>query len=481
MSVSFKVLKSSALILATNFFGRALGIIGTLICARILTPFDFGIIALMTICVHFFDAMANIGSQQYISQKGEITSEDINTAWTLDIASKTFFFATLLLLSPILGSFFEEPKLTQAVIFGSLIIPIQALKNPDLMRLTREIDYRLIFILNTTSKFISFAALLSFAVILKNYWAFILSSLIYSTSLTLGSYLISNFRPSFCFKNAKHQWHFSRWLFVRSFIGYIRSQIDTFLVSKNFDTSELGGYNTTRDIALLPAISMIAPMVEPLLATVARSRDSAEDLAYRVRLSLSFLFTILIPIATFILLYPNLIVEVLLGKQWLSYSHLMVPFSLYFFTFCLFELISNTVIALGKVRALFIFDLTSTTIIAIVLINFATDSLLTMAWYRGGLAILTTILLLIFLNQWTGFGHAKLLYLVIPAIFGTTLGASLTMTMDLGEIHGFWELAVRGSLFLITSGLITIGTASLMLRKTQEWRQIQYILKQLKR
>ena len=480
MSASLKVIKSAALLLGMQVVQRGLGIISTLILARLLTPDDFGIIALITIVLQFFELLAEIGNQQYIVQKETLHDSDLNTAWTMDILIKSFVALAVICSAPLLSVFFETPELALALAIAALALPLRALRTPGMMQAVREIDYRPLFRLTLWQKGISFIAVITIAWIYQNYWAIVLGSLLSAAVFAVGSYRVHPYRPKWSLKNAREQWNFSQWLLLRGIVGFTRSQIDNLIVSKQFSTSALGGYNLVREISLLPALSAIIPMSEPLLASIARVKDDPDSLAYRVRFSLAIMVTVLTPLTTFLMLYPDLIVLTLLGEQWQAYSHLLRPFALFFLTFCLFALISDAIIALGRVRALFTFDLISTAII-IVLLVFATGSLANMAWFRGGLAIATTLALLILLNYWTGFSQTKLLFLILPGVVGATAGTGLMMVMHLGEIHGFWELAIRGCLFVITSALTAICAAVLLLRKTEEWHQIRYILKELRR
>ena len=102
----------------------------------------------------------------------------------------------------------------------------------------------------------------------------------------------------------RQQWKFSKCLLLRGMVGFTRSQIDNLMVSKLFGTVKLGGYNLVRDIGLLPALSVIIPMSEPLLAAIAQSKNQAATLAYRTRVSLWPMISIITPITLFIMVYP---------------------------------------------------------------------------------------------------------------------------------------------------------------------------------
>ncbi|MCK7546195.1 oligosaccharide flippase family protein [Marinobacter bryozoorum] len=472
MSASLKVLKSAGLLLGIQVVQRGLGIISTLILARLLAPEHFGIIALVTIALQFFELLVETGNQQYIVQKETLDDEDLNTAWSMDILIKSSIAVLVIASAPALARWFEEPLLTAALSVAALALPIRALKTPGMMRLAREINYRPLFRLTLWQKGLSFLTVISIAFIHPSHWAIIAGNLVSAAILAAGSYKVDHHRPRWTLSRFRQQWGFSQWLLMRGIVGFTRSQIDNLLVSRFFGTSQLGGYNLVREVSLLPALSAIIPMSEPLLAAIAEGKRSSEMLAYRIRISLALMITILTPVATFIMLYPELIIHVLLGTRWLEYASLLEPFGLFFFSFCLFALISNAIIAQGRVKFLFWFDLVSTVSILALLLWFATGSLSDMAWWRGWLAIATTIALLAALERQTGFNIGRLLFLALPTVLASAVSASLTTYLELPWETPLIDLLVRGTVFVLLAGALIVGLAFLLLRGTSEWYQL---------
>lgn len=457
---------------------RGLGIISTLILARLLLPEHFGIVALVVIALQFFELLVEIGNRQYIIQKTEVTEADLNTAWSMDIVIKSTMFVLILFFAPFLADFFETPELTTALAVAAITLPLRALKNPGIMLLAREINYRPIFRLTLWQKGLSFIVVVFWAFISPSHWAIISGTLVSGFVFTIGSYRVHDFRPRWTLIHFRQQWQFSQWLLLRGIIGFTRSQIDNLMVSRLFGTTQLGGYNLVREVSLLPALSAIIPMSEPLLAAISESKTDREALAYRIRLSLALMITALTPITAFIMLYPELIIRVLLGPDWSEFSSLLEPFGLFFFTFCLFALISDAIIAQGKVKLLFWFDVVSTVIIIAILWLTATGGLEIMAWVRGWLAVATTVALLLILEQQTRLSIIRLIFLCIPALAGTSLAIVLIQSLDLSGSHYLVQFLLLGTLHVTTAVLSTGIIGLLLLKRTEEWGQLRYLVNQ---
>lgn len=462
MSTSSRVFKSSAFLLAIQLVQRSLGLVSMLILARLLVPEDFGIVAMVAISLQFFETLADAGNKHYIIQKTEVTDQDLNTAWTMNLAIKIFMVVLIVLAAPWISRYFDVPELSIALSIAALALPLRALQSPILMLMAKELNYQPIFILSICQKATSFLVVVTFALIHPSYWAIISGDLVAAVVIATGSYYIHKYRPAITLKKMTLQWHFSKWLILRGIVGFTRSQIDNLIVSKLFGASQLGGYHLTRELATFPALSVIIPGSEPLQAAIAERKNQPEQLAYRIRLSLFMMIVLLTPIIVFMAAYSELIVNVVLGPQWAEFDNLLRPFALFFFTFCLFALVSDAFVATGQVRALFMFDLVSTIIIVGFLVNIDEISLETMAWARGWLAVVTTIALLFMLEARTNFNLARLSMLSSLVLAPSLVAWWITNAVEpaLYSLGSVMSLVGIGLLFISLVGAILLTVAS---------------------
>lgn len=471
MSTGLKVIKSSLYLLAIQVVNRGLGIISTLILARLLTPQHFGIVALVLISIQFFELLVETGTQHYIVQKSSITDDDLNSAWSLDIVLKSTVALIIVLASGAISSYMETPELQLALTVSALTLPLRALKNPGLMQLAREINYQPFFRLSILQKAVSFIIVISIALLEPSHWAIIAGNVSAAVVFTIGSYTIHPFRPNWTLVNAKKQWAFSQWLLHRSIIGYSRSQADNLIVSKLFGSYLFGGYNLVREIATLPANSIFIPLTEPLVAALAKNKNhsQAQALAFKLRFSLCLMISAITPISVFIFFNASLIVRVLLGDDWLEFGQLAQPFSFLFFSFTLQALISNSLIAQGHVKTLFRLDLSSTVIIIGTLILFGSHDLATMAWVRGLIGLLSSIAYLLILNKLHALGLLRLCLLVTPSFMASII-AVLVVSYPVSDIEiPLVNLLLKGSLFVAATLILTFTVIRVFFKGSDEY------------
>ncbi|MBC8386330.1 MAG: oligosaccharide flippase family protein [Gammaproteobacteria bacterium] len=413
-----------------KFFQRLVGLISILFLARLLTPEDFAIVALVAITVHFFDILSNAGSEQYIIQKGRVSIDDLNTAWTIDLSMKSLLWVMLILSAPLAATFFENPELENALLAASFILLINAAKNPGLFLKKQNFEYGQIFWLSVLQRVLTFIIVIAIAYIEQSYWALIIGDIVSSIIYTAGSYKIDKHRPKLCFDEWKTQWHFSGWLLLKSIIGYIRSQIDILIVSKLFPHSQLGQYYMARDIAMLPSHNLLLPAIEPLLALFRTSRNDLEAFEFQVRLSLFVIISISIPISIFIFFFSESIVLTLLGSQWITAIPILSVMSLLLFYFSIILILEQSLLALQKTRTVFLYDLVSLIFITTGLLLSYDSSLTEIGLIRGLLGITTMLFLVAYMKHLIGLKVFRLLILTLPVISASLLSSWIIISVS---------------------------------------------------
>lgn len=352
---------------STKVFTKLLGIVSTLLLARILTPSDFAVVAVISIAIFFFEAIGNLGGEFYILRKTEVTTVEVNTAWTLDMLFRTLLWAVFFGFSKDIAHFLGYDQLTSLFQVASIVILIKTFRNPGIILLKRALQYKTIFYLGTLQKIVSFVVVIAIAVKFESYWAFIIADLCGEIFFCVGSYFISKFRPSFKLVNVTKQLKFSIFIVAKRVVGYSRSQVDIILFAKYFTSNQLGNYQLSRDMVMLPSAMLVEPSMEPLISYVANSREDKEGLSSRVTEVLIAVSFISLPVVAFLFQYPEITVRALLGSQWTLAEMYISVMSLMFFYFCYLLVLESVFIALGKVQLIFYFDLFSLLLIFVTL------------------------------------------------------------------------------------------------------------------
>lgn len=453
MSVAQSVFKSAFFSSAGRFFSKIIGFISTLILARILTPEDFAAIAIISICLYFFDVLSHAGSEQYIMSKDKLLDEDVFSAWTLDVFLKVGVVIAIMLFAKPILSFLERPELVLGLQVVASVLVLNALKSPAIFLLKRKLNYQPIFVLTLIQKLSSFIVVIILAFQLDNYWAFIWADIIGALVFLVFSYILAPHPTKICTTGIAKQWLFSKWLLSKGIVGYLRSQIDTLLVSKFFNANILGNYHLSRDIAMLPAHNILAPAIEPLLAAFSQAKHNKAKFNHNFLLSLFVTLLIACPITFYFASVPDLIVRTLLGEQWEVAGRLLEIFAFLFFYWVLLLVLENAFIALNKVKLIFLFDVVSLFFIVLTLVfifksSFAIEYAAIARTALGALSMFTMLVVLMVMRN---IAFKKVWLLFTLPLFAAAVAYTLTIYINnTFQWHYFVSFLVTGSIFLLS-------------------------------
>lgn len=476
MALGKKIVSSSLLLVTVKVIQRSLGLISTLILARLLLPEDFGIVAIAAITLQFATVLSNTGIQQYIPQKDKIDDEDVNTAWSIDLSMKFMLWMLMLFGAPLVGWFYDNDEIVAVIQVVSIVVFLRALQNPGLHILRRNLTYSSIFWLFSWQKLLSFIFVITIAFMTHSYWAIIVGDIISALVGVVGSYILLPYRPKFSLKKRFEQWAFTKWMFARGILGFFRAQLDNLMVSKLYSIGELGTYNVIRGISVLPATDIIVPSVEPLLASFSRKKHDLPALDHQLRTSLLMVFLLIIPVCTVLAFYSDEIVFTLLGEKWKDQGPLLANLTILLFTFSLGSILGNLYIAMGKVKLIFFYNLLSLTFIFSMLLALSGNDLAEFALLRGVLGLISTSLWLLLALYFTGSHFLSFVPILLAPALLSYLAFLLTdyfsLQIDSIYLSLAWSLATFGVFYIVLTVLCYI----LFFNKIKEWRHLKTLL-----
>lgn len=453
--LSKSIVRSSAVLFAIRLFQRSIGLVSTLILARLLTPADYGVVAIASISVFLFEAMAQLGTGEYLVQKKALSDGDINTAWTLNLLSKFVFWVIFVAIVPLISAYYEKPELKPVLWVVSLILPIYAMGNVTGMELyRRELNYVPLLYLSAIEKIGAFLVMLLMLAVARNYWVMIVSMLSASIINCLGSYYFASHRPRFCVSQLKVQWDFSKWVLPQGAIGFIKSEFDSMVVSKFYGVVALGGFNLVKSLTLMVGRDVIQPATEPLLASFSRSRDDIQNMGFQFTMSLWLISLFVVPVVAFVYQFGDMIVFVLYGDQWLEFGSVLKYFSILMWSLSIGGVCVHLLTSLGKVRFLFLYELIAFGLIVCALLGVRFESIESFSLFRVMIAVALVVVL--FIRVWVviRFPVFRLLVLlpgvVVPVLLCLAMAAIMRSMIDMNI---YVEFVLVGGAYVLAYSL----------------------------
>ena len=460
MSNVKKGLLSSILLVAESLAKKLIGVVSTLILARVLVPEDFGLVAIATLFMGFLDVLANTGTTQYLLRSDTIDSDTVNTSWTIDLILRTSIALVMIAVAPFISACYDDSRLTAIFhVFAALMI-LRCLGNPGTAFLRREQNYAPLVKISIIAKFVSVSIAVSIALIFESYWALILGQCANGITMLIGSYFIHPHKPSFTLLNAKEQWRFSGWLIPQSILGYFRTQLDTIMVSSTFGKASLGSYHILKYLAFIPSSEILLPATQPLLVELNKAKQDVN--AFAKQFNISFIVTMLIalPISGFMASQHQHIIYIFLGENWVEYSELFACFSLLIPAFAVLNQARRVLVVFGKTKHMLYYELISFFVIYGTLFVIGIEDLFLFGAIRVGLENAICLIFLIYItSSYTGVKNClRLLIISLPVLIAVLVASSVVNIVSLDAHYKLLNLILNGvlfiSLFVVMLGII---------------------------
>lgn len=312
---------------------RGLSVISTIVLVRVLSPEDFGIVAMATIFFGFFQMLANASVNRYIILLDDPSKDDYDAAWTLTILLRFFSMLILFAFSSVIAGYMTTPELTLVLQLICITNFIAAFQSAGMISLEREVNFKPLNKIAVIAKVIATAFTLFYAIKLESYFALIIGESVLIITTVLVSYIVCNHKPAFNFHFDKKMFQFASFLFLRNFVGYSRSQLDTFIVGKSFGNEALGEFSIARQFSIMPQTEIFGPAMQPAFSVLSRLKNNIPQFDSKLYQGLFIGYSLLVPSAFGLLYCADNFVGVVLGSQWNSVADyigllafLMIPF-----------------------------------------------------------------------------------------------------------------------------------------------------------
>jgi PST family polysaccharide transporter len=302
---------------------------GVIVLARLLTPKDFGLVAMVTA---FSTLPMNFGLNgflSYIIQKQHLERKEINAIFWVHVYTASFLAFCFVGFGIFLVYFYSEPALGGIAAAMATSFILVALFTSHTALLRREMKFASVAIGELIAVIVSIALSIAAAIGGLTYWAVVVRQLTASAVVVIASWILCSWRPSRPrdIARALPGFKYALKVYGNFTIGYLTKSIDKVLLGKFYGAESLGTYDRAHHLSALPAGQLLTPLTSVVLATLSRLQDDKERFTvyYLKTVSMvSFLGTIA---AIVLMLSARDLVPLLLGPGWSETGRILMVFS----------------------------------------------------------------------------------------------------------------------------------------------------------
>lgn len=313
-----KMARGAIWMLLFKLVDRSVGLVSTLILARVLAPQDFGMVAMATSFIGMLELLGAFGFDTALIQRHDASAAHYDTAWTFNIVVSTAVGVLMIALSVPIAHFFNHPPLGVVICVLALGSIAQGFENIGVVRFRKDLDFRKEFKFLTAKKLFPFPLTIVLAFVLRDHWALVLAMLAGRIFNVWMSYRIHPYRPTFNLAATRDLMHFSKWLLLINFLGFLKLRLSDFIIGRISGARALGLFNMSYELANMPGTELVAPINRAVYPAYARLAGDLVALQREYVYVMATISLLAVPAVAGIAATATLIVPVILGPKWLE-------------------------------------------------------------------------------------------------------------------------------------------------------------------
>lgn len=350
-------MRGSAWITGARVVINLIGFVSTLVLARILTPADFGLVALGTTILVIVTAVTDMSLAQALVHHQSPEDDHFHTAWTLNACRGLALAALMGAAGHPLASLYNEPRLEWLIYALAFSVMIGGLTNPRIVLLSKQLVFWQDFLMSVSERLVAVIVSIGVALYFRSYWALVAGAVAGQFAAMLISYAILPFRPRIVWNRARELWSFSIWLTLGQAMNTINWRFDQLLIGHYLGRSVLGAYAVGDNLAQIPTREAIAPLTHTLFPAFSRIAEDKPRLAMAYQRAQALVTAIALPVGVGFGLLAEPMVLALMGEKWRSAIPIIQALSAVFAFQTLGSLVQPLGMATGATRSLFQRDL----------------------------------------------------------------------------------------------------------------------------
>lgn len=295
-----------------------LQITSTMLLARLLTPSDFGMIAMVTAVTGFVELFMDLGLAMATVQRLKITHAQVTTLFWINLAVAAALMIATITLAPAISWFYDEPRLEPltVVLASAFVLGGVGAQHQALLR--RKMRFTALASIDVGSNLTGAIAAVAAAFMGLGVWSLVVQRLAASVWTSCALWMASGWRPTLTFDWAAVRPMLALGGHLTGFntINYFARNADNLLIGRWWGPQALGLYSRAYQLLLLPLQQVNNPISSVAIPGLSRLQADPERFRSFYLQALALAVAATMPLAVSMTVLSDEIVAIVLGPQW---------------------------------------------------------------------------------------------------------------------------------------------------------------------
>lgn len=316
------IARGAAWMVAMRWLMRAVGLINTVVLARLLSPDDFGVLAMSAVVVELLMMLGDTSVDIALIRDQQASREIYDSAWTVQAICGLVVAVFVVIAAHPLALYYHDARVELAVYILALRPAILGFENVGVAEFRKALDFAKEFRYWMFRRLSLLVFSLILAVTLRSYLALAIAAPISAVIAVIYSFVMSTYRPRLHFSHAALVWGASRWMILQNLAQTALDRSDEFIIGGVAPSAVVGNYYMASQVAPMPTRELAWPVERALMPAYAKIADQPDELRRTVLGVMATMALICFPAGIGILVTAKDFVATVFGPTWLS----SVPF-----------------------------------------------------------------------------------------------------------------------------------------------------------
>lgn len=290
----------------------------TVIMARLLSPADFGLVAMVTAVTGFLAVFKDAGLSIATVQRDVVTRDQVSTLFWVNTVVGVALAVACLVAAPFLAAFYREPKLLSITAALSVPFVLSGLAAQHQALLRRELRFKALAVVEIVGVTAGVVAGVSMALAGFGYWAAVGVPVATTLGETICLFVAMPWRPGLPKRGCgiRSMLRFGGLMSAVSALNYLFRNVDAVLIGRYWGAAPLGIYQKAYGLLMLPLSQVNAPMSGVAVAALSRVQNEPERMRRYFLGGYEIAASLIVPIICAMTIFADEVVIFMLGPQW---------------------------------------------------------------------------------------------------------------------------------------------------------------------
>lgn len=297
---------------------KGLGLVISIVLARMLAPEQFGMVAIMNVFINLSQVIVEGGFTTALVQRKDVTEQDYSTVFFINIALATLCFVALEIGAPFISAFYNQ-DITLPLRIYAITVFFGAFNALQLARLQKRMQFKKIMITSLVATVISGIAGIVGAYCDLGLWALVLYHGMYSVMVCITVAFVERWLPKFEFSllRAKILFSYGWKMFISAVLCSLYADIRSLVIGKKFSSDDLAYYNRGQQFPQIISNTLDSAIQSVMFPTMAAVQDERDKLARMLRRAETMGAYVVIPVMLGLAAVSESMVQILLTEKWI--------------------------------------------------------------------------------------------------------------------------------------------------------------------